>query len=411
MPKTSLFAFLLFAACGGSGDDSKPDAPAGESFTITVQTDTPPALLALRDGPDAPWQAVPIAGGTYELAAHGPYTVALVCDFPSTEFPGVIDIEQYQRTPDDDRTIASTCKPQNANDGNVTGHMVQAGRVSVAFGFGEQSAVPAWDFDIPVASGAHQLVAVGDARIVRRELNVLGATPTETIDVAKDGTALVPVALRVTNATPAEAVRASVTLLTRDLTFAQISSGELAAAKLIPDALLTGDDHQRVRITATVGNNLRSVSRRDVTAAPLGDLALPEGLGPVQYGVANNTLTATWSTLPAHDDLNAELDSISEALQKSIFYFISASNRYTEATHATSVTFATDFPGFDPRWAVDLGTRYVRTVTTLAHAGADTRSSSVFEEVNAPQPRALPSNEWQRTAAGRKVDRLRVVEP
>jgi hypothetical protein len=374
MRTTSSVLLCAVAACGGGN--------SGASFSITVQTDTPPALLALRDGPDADWQAVTIAGGTYTLEAHGPYTVALVCEFPD----GLMDIEQWQRTADDERTIASSCA-SSAVDGSITGHMVQAGQIALGFG-GSRSDTPDWDFDVAVANGPQQLVAFTSDRIVRRDVMVNGATPTDALDVTTNGMALVPTALRAPNARPDETLSSSVALLTPGNTFARIYSGDPTGATLIPDGALTTGDHQRVRVSAfDAASASRAVFRGAYHQGDATDFTLPDPLGPVEFTVADNTLTTTWSTLPAHDELTADLDAFSADGATFWFYFVNTTASYIDATGATSVTFDRDIPGYQPRWEVDLAQEHTRDVFAVTRTDTDSLSSSVGETVNSPPAR------------------------
>lgn len=364
------------AACGGGN--------SGNPFSITVQTDTPPALLALRDGLDAPWQSVTISGGTYTLEAHGPYTVALVCEFPD----GFFDIEQYNRTPDDERTIASSCATA-AVDGSVTGHMAQAGDIALGFG-GSTSDTPNWDFDVAVANGPQQLVAIAGDRILRRDLTVTGVTATEAVDVANAGTALVAAPLRAPNVAPDETLGTSINLVTPNQTFARIYRGDPATAKLVPSSVLAAGDHQRVRISAFgTGTASRAVFRGNHREGDSADYVLPDPLGPVQFAVTDNTLTTTWSTLPEHDELSATLTAFSPDGATFWFYFIDTTAQFADTTGATSVTFARDLPGFKPEWVVDLAQEYTRDLTASTSSDTETRSSVVSEDINVPAARRV----------------------
>jgi hypothetical protein len=366
------FVLCAAAACGGGN--------SGNPFSVTVQTDTPPALLALRDGLDADWQSVPISGGTYTLTAHGPYTVALVCELPD----GLFDIEQWQRAPGDEPKIESSCASTTA-DGSVTGHMVQAGNIALGFG-GSTSDTPNWDFDVAVANGPQQLVAIADERILRRDLTVNGLTSTEALDVATAGMAFVPTALRAPNARPDETLLSSVTLFTPSFTFARIYSGDPAGAKLIPDGVLAADDHQRVRVTAfDTGSGSRAVFHGSYHQGDATDFTLPDPLGPVQFTETDNTLTTTWSTLPAHDELSADLEEFSTDGAIFWFYFVSTSAAFIDQTGASSVTFERDIPGFKPEWVVDLAQEHSRDLTAFTRSSDnDSQSSAVSETVNSP---------------------------
>ena len=365
------------AACGGGN--------SGSPFEVTVQTDTPPAMLALRDGPDADWQSVTIAGGTYTLTAHGPYTVALACELPD----GLFDIEQWQRSAADEHKIESSCA-STPIDGSVTGHMVQAGNVALGFA-GSSSDTPDWDFDVTVADGPQQLVALTDDRILRRDITVNGATPTAALDVTSQGMPFVPTALRAPNAASDESVTSSVTLLTPGFTFARIYSGDPAGARLIPTAVLAADDHQRVRLTAFgTGSGSRAVFRGSYHQGDATDFVLPDPLGAVQFAEADNTLTTTWSTLPAHDELSADLEQFSPDGATFWFYFVSTSAAYIDDTGATSVTFERDIPGFKPEWVVDLAQEHTRDLTAFTRENDnDSQSSTVSEDVNAPPARRV----------------------
>src|SRR6185295_370100 len=128
------------AACSACG--SGVDRPAG---VVTLETGSPPALVAFRDDLHPAWQGVPVRGAAaFDLAITGTYQVVVVCQSggPGTSFAASV----YARTPDDGDAFHTTCS--NAEPFDLRGKMVQPG--IVAFGqHQEGTTVTNWSLDFP----------------------------------------------------------------------------------------------------------------------------------------------------------------------------------------------------------------------------------------------------------------------
>src|SRR5262249_3135857 len=144
------------AGCGSSSrmPDAMPDA-SGVPHTITlhVPLEDTLALLAFRDGVDAPWQTpTATAPRRYEIVVHGPYTVDSLCASGATL--------QQSFTPDDTADVAVACllgSPQPAGS-HVTGSLVQAGTIAIRR-TGQIVAAAGLQFDLVVPDGTYDVIA------------------------------------------------------------------------------------------------------------------------------------------------------------------------------------------------------------------------------------------------------------
>jgi hypothetical protein len=386
-PRALLLAFLVPAGWSSGCDDtdSPPDLPPG--VTITIATDTPAALVAFRDGLEAPWQAAAMKSPSmFEAEVHGPYVVTIVCQEPTG---GLYATYQLAQTPDDERNLMRSCDYTIAPRFPVTGHMVQAGRVQIE-DTPRTSSTPDWDFNLNALAGTRDLVALAADRIVlRRGLAIGGATAvTPPIDVAQDGTPLADVTFTATNAALAEGLVASVNL---QKPFAQLAvfRGPIAAAKVAPDSVLIPTDTQSVSIQATLGASVRSL-RRPFRVGGNTEFTLPLPLGDVRWAIAASSLTVSWSSAPPFDVFSVDASGSSDPT-KFQNQFLLLSPRFMIATGITSATIDTDIPGFKPLWRIDFARPHYRRIFLQRVANDEISTSIVSEQINALTPVAAPA--------------------
>jgi hypothetical protein len=378
----TLAILTLLAACGDN-DASNADG-SGAATRITVVTDVPAGLVAYRDG-DGAWQTAAFQAGRYELDVHGPYRVAAVCDYGD----GTMDMLQVGRTPDDDREISWTCL-QNVTEHQVTGTMVQAGRLFLGL---QTASVPAnAQFTLDSASGARDVVAMSPAtnadHIAIRRITVTGATVvTPPIDIAQEGAALLASPFTATNASGNESLVTSVRLRTKNETLGRVFNGGAAVAKIAPTSVLAAEDVQSVTVSAvSPTGGSRSVSR-SFREGDATRVTLPDALGGVQF-TAGTTMTAAWTALPEHEVVSLSIDSLVD--NKFWFHGVELSARFIAATGATSATIDTDLPGFKPAWKIDFATQpYTRTLDARRTVGAETQTSSQSESLDPASQRRI----------------------
>ena len=394
-PRPILVSLLTAAvtACGGGSQnnptpDAPPDSPPDAELPgepISIDTFVEPDLIAVKDGA-RPWRALPVAGNLYEVEVHGPYILAVVCD----DGTGLIEHYQLARTLADDREQFVFCfEPTKFVPGNAVGRMVQAGSVSVGFA-SDTSQTPDWDFDVFAGEGVHELVAQTPDRVaIRRDVAITATTTVPQLDLAQEGVALVSANVSTTNATAAETVSAQVSLITTNFTFARFPRGPAASAKLVPDAALVVQDNQRLSVSAFGAGSSRNVFRFDVREGSTNEITFPAPLEGVSFTVAEDKVTASWGTLPAHDLLDTNLQANSEDFATFWFHDLDISPAFVAETGATSATIDTDIPGFRAEWKIDLDKEYFRSLSAIAFRAEENATSSVSQLQN-PGSNAAP---------------------
>jgi hypothetical protein len=346
----------LLVACDDGGGGMTPDAGP---TTIQLTAGGATALVAFRDGVGAAWQPATMKSPTsYEIQVHGPYVVAVACDYN-----GVSDVSQIGRTLDESHDLGTRC-PRSSGSRKVTGHMAQAGQMVFGKHF-ERSTDPDWEFQFFVDDGAYDLLAMTADRIaVQRKVAVNGdLVVSPTVDVTQQGMALANVAFSAANAAAGEALRASVRLGTADSAQAEIYGGPIATAKVAPEAVLAATDSQTVSLQATkvtASTTTGRAMRRPFRVG--GDLSytLPAPISAPQWAVESSQLVVTWTSRPDADYLIAFASGTSADGQLFTSNSLDLSAAFLAATKLTRATFATDVPGYKPAWLVDLTHAYTR---------------------------------------------------
>jgi len=159
----------------------------------------------------------------------------------------------------------------------------------------------------------------------------------------------------------------------------RLHGGDPAAAKLAPDGVLVATDVQTASLSARDGAASRFVSR-PLQAGDPTTFTLPDPIGPVAFVVVCNELTATWSTLPAHDLLDLTLIATSSDLARFWVHDLELSERYLATTGATSATIETaDLPGFRVDWQIDTTGEHRRVLSAVRTGASESASSTVAE--------------------------------
>lgn len=394
---TIAFALLSLTACLDTQD---PAAPSGDEPSraiveeaiglpplrqITISADTPPALLLYREGSNGPWRsATQVTPQTFRARVRGPFTVLAVC--PDLQFPFT---QLISRTPEDGSVDVLCLFPDFSQVRQVAGSMVQPGSVSV----GERrvsSTAANWTFQTDVLPGIVDVVASSADRVaVRRQIDATSDVTLPTIDLAQEGTALLPTPLTLTNPVPGERSEAVVFLMTPGTQpQAQISRGAPATVKIAPDSVLAAGEDQEVSVRSTFNDGIVSIlrsTRRPIHSGGNSVFTLRELLSNPQYTVdRRGNLVARWS---AHSQLDFLIYSINDAAGRGLS--VDLSPRWLDATHASQVSFAIDAPGYLPEWKVDVTNDYYsRDVFVSATDGATVPGErwglSINELVNWP---------------------------
>lgn len=375
-----LVAFpLLLTGCPDDSDSepgpAEPEPPPAPQ-RVVVETVDLPALIAYREG-DGAWKALTERSSTtFAFDVTGPYSVTTVCD----DGAGQIDVYQIARTLDDDRTMTTACHsaPELTL---VGGTMLQVGQAAME---SVQTDARASDghFELGVPRGTYDLVATsGSAIAIYRDVVVDSASTPPTmnlpfdVDLVADGKPLVVPQLGV-DSLPEEFVHAFVTLDT-GLTRATIYSSHPSSVRVAPDDVLAATDRQVVEISAHRSQNQRRFLRRVSAPVRGGDstrLELPEHIGPVEFTVAQDVFQVTWSHLPDHDVLTADLSG------GGIAHHLALSAHHAAATRATALTFdAADIPGFRPEWRIDATRQGIHSVTAVRVRGEMTFESMTLD--------------------------------
>ncbi|HWO23410.1 MAG TPA: hypothetical protein VNO30_31935 [Kofleriaceae bacterium] len=371
MQRLPFFSYVLITLTAAACTD--------DSASITISTAREPAAIAFRDGPDGAWQ-VPTAkaAGSYEIAVHGPYIVSVVCE---TGDGATVATRQIARTPDDSRELDLACEELPQVSAQVKGEVVQPGAISVG-GLFASSDTPDWELDMGLPAGTFDLIGVSDSRIMlRRDLAVSGTVDLQTIDIDAQGAELVPTALTAANAATGETIRALVMVTTPKNELGLVHLGAPASAKVAPAAFVTGDVRQTVTMMGQKDNESRVV-RRDFRAGDATSFTLPEPIGPVEFAAQEGQLVATWSTLPEHDKLVvAVTGELADGKARS--HELALSQRYLAETGATRATLATDLPGYEAAWKLDLTREHLREAQAVRERDGEQATSGTSKLVSA----------------------------
>jgi len=346
-----IFSTLLLA-CGTTPDDKEPT-------TIQLTPGSATALVAFRDGTDGAWQPATMKTATsYEFQVHGPYIVAVACDYG-----GVSGVVQIGRTLDESDDLGAMC-PKSSGSHKVTGVMAQAGTMVFGKHLEFSTDPDPWEFQFFVDDGAYDLLALTDDRIeVRRQVAINADQVLAGVDVVQQGMPLAQVAFSAANAAAGETLRASVLLGTADSAQAEIYEGPLAAVKVAPEAVLAATDRQTVSLRATTvaaGTTMGRAVRRPFRVGGDAAYTLPSPLSGVQWAVESNQLVVSWTSRPDSDYLIASASGSSADGKVFTSNVLDLSAAFLAATKIKRATFASDVPGYKPEWLVDLTHEYDR---------------------------------------------------
>jgi hypothetical protein len=366
----------LAVACGGG---------VSGGTTITVHTGAPPALIAFRDGADAPWQTpMATAPGLYEITVHGAYTVAAVCVSGESAATRARSL-----TPEDPTDVDLSCLLEPSSpESHVTGTTVNLtfGSVEIGHALGTiTTAAP--QFDLVVPDGTYDVIArleSGNAaeRIAfRRHLVVAGPTTVmPAIDVAAEGTATIAVTPTVTNLAPGETL-ALLGELTAGATSSDVEFPSLGVVHVLPDAALLPTDVQRIQVAALMGGtSTRSVARRYSQGASL-QFTLPPP-SAAQFVVTGDQLALQWTSLSPADTLQVVTNQATADRKGSVQQSRELSAHYLAATGVTRAALDTDLPGYAAAWRVDVTRPWTRIGgTTRTDPGGDELFTSLTENL------------------------------
>jgi hypothetical protein len=344
-PRQIVILVLLVACDGSSHPDDidpqpdaspQPDSPPRAMNVVSVETfGEAPLLVMYRDG-TGPWQKPVDTGQSLELIVHDRYELVAVCGDAVNGFDTGIEASTF------DESGGSTSLPcfGSFDDGGQTivasGTMTQPG--TVAMGFDSDTSTTAnWTFQLDVAPGLQDLVALGSGRmLIRRDLNLAAALTLPGIDVVADGAALQSVRLQLTGALIDDVVSTRITLLTGN-GFFSLDSVPGTTAKVAPESLLVATDRQFLSIDAAAGPISRHAFMRYTDVSPTTIPLLPR-LANIVFGPSR----VTWSTVP---DGDVELFTASG----SIALHATATKGWL-GTSTELVMDTTEVPGFLPEW-------------------------------------------------------------
>jgi hypothetical protein len=362
MPVTvrcSLLSLAVASSALTGCTDAVPDEPGvtpGITTTITITSGLPLALVAFHDGLDGRWETATKKSSTaFEIAVHGPYVVAAVCE---TGIGAGGFTWQAARTLEDPHEVLVPCNTSRVRH-MVTGRMTQDGWVQL----GQDASRPVrtnQDFQLPVPDGTYDLIATTADRIaIRRALTVradLALTPP--VDVTQEGVPLVDISFTVPNAEPDDTLEVAVGLLTaaNPVIPARIYTGPPATAKAAPGAALTTTDIQSASVRAVKGPQLRSLRRPFQMG---GDTAytLPPPIGDPRWTIEDGQLVASWSSVPDGDRLFVEASASASPFNA---YTLDISPGFLAAVRVTRVVLDTRLPGYKPEWQINPTVSYTR---------------------------------------------------
>lgn len=378
MRSTTIFIPLLLSSSLAGCTDPEPPA---EPVTIAIASDKAPALVAFRDGLDGDWQTATMKTPTsFEAVVHGPYVITIACEDLAT---GNFTTRQVARTPEDAHDLMLRCDAAAPTTHAITGHMAQAGRVQLG-GASDASETADWDFDLAVPAGTYDLMAKAADRIVlRRAIAVTGDLAlTPAIDVLQEGTALADAAFTATNAAPAETLSAAVSLGKAGQASAfDVYQGPIATAKIVPDAALVAADLQRAAVTATAGNERRTLSR-PFRAGGATAFTLPAPLTGMKWEQASGNLAVSWGAIAEPASFTVDVSGASADGTKHQRHHLELSARFVAETKLTRATVDTSIAGYKPEWKIDLARQHTRALRVERAANSELATNEVSETVN-----------------------------
>lgn len=369
---------VLLVACSGGDDPAGATSPTKIRVATTV---LPPELVVFREGVTGSWQpATRITATTFELVVQHPYEIGVVCRESSND----VRLWQIARTPHDAPDVSVRCGSLDDRQ-LVTGHMVQAGQLTLGDG-ATISQRPEWDFFFDAEPGTYDLVARTDAQIAIRRGIVVGNADVAlapVVDLTRDATAFATVAFSAGNAAPDEALSAVAYLQNPTLVLAaDLPVSPLDAVKLAPDSVLTPIDTQTVEVRARRGAMVRSL-RRPFRVGGDTTYTLPAAIGNLQWALdATQQLSVSWSSMPELDELSIVAFSGPSSGVRPL-YQLWASADFLAATGIQQIGFDTDLPGYRDAWKIDFARGYQRLLQATRVQGSAIATTSADETIAA----------------------------
>lgn len=405
-------ASLLLAALASGGAGCSDD-----SSSLLVESETTLSLLALRNEGETEWTSVAIDGRkSIELEVADRYELVTVCERAGLR--SRVTATHYSRAIDDGDELVGLCR---AAPLVVSGTMAQPGEVAIG-GAAIASPNAGWSFQLEMKRGTFDLflfAADDDFELqsfgVRRGVAVNSDLNLGTIDLTQESMQpLVRRTYRVSNALPDESNGAFPWLVSGDVEFPLITAATEWTAALVPATALNADEHQVIQLVAGTltfepgqPTYNRGLMVQPDTTAPI---ALPAriGLPLFDHQSQERRTTATWSTLPEHDELRFFRDFFPLG-QPRLYHEARMTRSYAAATEATQLEL--DFgaiPGFKPEWQQPANAEL--TLTLSADTGNSVVEGSAFSSVmmDAPLPITTQSRSpIPRTPLARDPEQLR----
>lgn len=385
----------------GSGS-AHIDAPPqqGGPNDVTLQLFGDPDLIVYRDG-SGPW-IVPTASGqgVYDLHVTDDYQVVVTCS--STGVAGNEDSEQLNATFGDGAHQYMFCDASSSGTAPttfaVTGTMTQAGTVIVG-GVSQKSNTAAWSYSLAVPMGTHDLVAFDALHMqITRDLDVSAAVAEPNIDLAANGTVFTKATLALTGLGAGDTTQTQSVLYTAN-DYVALSQTTNNTAVLAPDSLLGQNDFTELDtdVTNMAAGTFRGASSYDNTTTAF---TLPAVLTGVTFGTTA-PVTAHWATLPATTNVYLAAESLTATTFTA--QRVTVTQSWISETNATSVTFVSDAPGYDPAWNVDPATGYLSFETSL-----QSQTGSVFSGIES-SPQTAQFNARAHSRVQQAARRARLV--
>jgi hypothetical protein len=373
---------MTLLACGDS-HAARPDAPNTPSdgssklpASIEIDIDHPALLVAFRDGLDQPWQAASMMSATrYTIDVHGPYLAAVVNDETTDPQNYHMYVTRWiAQTPDDDHTI--TIATQAPTGSNVTGQMLQAGRVFVGDDY-EFSSTANWTFGMLGAPGPHDFFAFSaDHALMRRAVDTTNDIDLGTLDVDASGIALQQVAFTATNATANDTLTSRAAITTATTAFASVSGfGPANAVAVVPDSALESGDVQTVSVGATDGGHGRYL-RKPYHAGGNAAYTLPTNLLVGPTWMTGTDLGLSWTAIAS--SLTSFDMSVSPDTTLNL-YDLAATAHFFAATGVDHIALDTQVPGYQDAWKVDLTQGYYLDAQVQT-VDADVTETELYED-------------------------------
>jgi hypothetical protein len=378
----SILALGATAACDSAPsapDASIPEPPPfvpGPNLVTLVSFETP-FYIRYRDG-DGPWTTpASTSAGTYELHVTNAYDVVALCGGLDR-----YDAAMLKRTFADGATTFIACYGSGSSGPRpvgevweVDGVMQQAGMV--LFGGFDFSQFGPWSFSFDVSQGTHDLIAIGDSRmLIRRGLLVDHDMTLAPIDLDVEGLPYDAVPFTSNAVAGVETVDSLVELQTA----AEIASllGTSSELRMPPASLLVAGDKLFATIVASTGTTLRSL-RMPFPGST--SITLPPALTGIEVTYPYRQPWVTWGELPPFTELQLSLYSFTSQASQSV----SCSASYLAATRTSYLSFYPMPDDYDSRFTVDVVGPYLRSFARYNDTPAGISDySSLDERVNVP---------------------------